>query len=62
MIGKCFTGGAMPKSSGKNIVGSGIGIGVILWPTRATLLGLESDRILRPVRGAIFAENSIMSS
>jgi hypothetical protein len=29
MIGKCLTGGAIPKSSGKNIVASGIGIGVI---------------------------------
>ena len=49
-IGKCLTDGAIPRSSGKNIVGSGIGIGVRVRPTKATLLGRESESTLRSVR------------
>ena len=62
MTGRCFTGGAIPKSSGKNIVASGMGMGVISVPTTATRLGRESERTSRLVSGAIFRENSMMSS
>ena len=61
-IGKCLIDGAIPKSWGKNIVGSGIGIGVISRPTRATRLGRESESTSRLVSGAILFEKSMILS
>jgi hypothetical protein len=57
-----LTDGAIPKSSGKNLVATGIGIGDISVPTNATLLGLESERTFLAVKGAILLLKSIISS
>ena len=44
------------------MVASGTGIGMISFPTKATLLGGESSSNFLPVNGANLFENSRMSS